>query len=59
MKARQYAEALYRAAHAHNVVAHGTLVERFVALLLQHGSVLSDQSCFDRFATIAGYIVGW
>jgi F0F1-type ATP synthase delta subunit len=37
MKARHYAEALYRAAHAHNVVAHGTLVERFVALLTGRG----------------------
>jgi F0F1-type ATP synthase delta subunit len=37
MKARQYAEALYRAAHAHNVVAHGTLVDRFVALITERG----------------------
>lgn len=39
MKARQYAEALYRAAHAHNAVAHGTLLERFVALLQERGHV--------------------
>ena len=37
MKARQYAEALYRAAHAHNVVAHGTIVDRFVSILRERG----------------------
>jgi len=37
MKARQYAEALYRAAHAHNVVAHGTLIDRFITLLRERG----------------------
>jgi F0F1-type ATP synthase delta subunit len=37
MKARQYAEALYRAAHAHNAAAPLVLVERFAKLLTERG----------------------
>jgi len=37
MKARRYAEALYRAAHAHNAAAPDMLIGRFVELLAGRG----------------------
>jgi F0F1-type ATP synthase delta subunit len=37
MKARQYAEALYRAAHAHNAAPPAVLIDRFVELLAERG----------------------
>jgi len=37
MKAQQYAEALYRAAHGHHAVDADTLVERLVAIVREHG----------------------
>ena len=37
MKARQYAEALYRAAHAHNAAGHDVVLERFITLVTERG----------------------